>query len=142
MLAAQMVATHSAAMECYRRAMFPEQTFEGRREALNQANKLLRSFTTLVEALDRHRGKGQQVVRVEHVTVNAGGQAVVGIVAPGGGGGGSETGDQAHAPRAITNEPGTPMRSPNTLREPLPIAGSEGKTTLPNARRRDGKRGS
>jgi hypothetical protein len=34
-LAAQMVATHSAAMECYRRAMLPDQTFEGCRENLN-----------------------------------------------------------------------------------------------------------
>ena len=30
LLAAQMVATHSAAMECLRRAMIPEQTFESR----------------------------------------------------------------------------------------------------------------
>jgi len=40
MLAAQMVATHSAAMECYRRAMLDNQTFEGRRESLSQASKL------------------------------------------------------------------------------------------------------
>ena len=32
MLAAQMVATHNAAMECFRRSMIREQTFEGRRE--------------------------------------------------------------------------------------------------------------
>src|SRR3954469_6735164 len=31
MLAAQLVATHNAAMDCYRRAVMPEQTFEGRR---------------------------------------------------------------------------------------------------------------
>jgi hypothetical protein len=34
MLAAQMVATHEAAMECFRRAHLPEQTFEGRQAAL------------------------------------------------------------------------------------------------------------
>jgi hypothetical protein len=34
----------------------------------------------LLEALNRHRGKGQQKVTVEHVHVNAGGQAVVGTV--------------------------------------------------------------
>src|SRR4051794_24431159 len=33
MLAGQLIAAHSAAMECYRRAMLPEQTFEGWREA-------------------------------------------------------------------------------------------------------------
>ena len=32
MMAAQLIAAHSAAMECYRRAMIGEQTFEGRRE--------------------------------------------------------------------------------------------------------------
>jgi hypothetical protein len=31
---------HNAAMECYRRAMIKEQTLEGHREALSQANKL------------------------------------------------------------------------------------------------------
>ena len=34
MLAAQLVACHNASMECYRRAMIGEQTFEGRRETL------------------------------------------------------------------------------------------------------------
>ena len=59
-------------MECYRRAMIAEQTFEGRRENLNQANKLARTYATLIEALNRHGGKGQQKVTVEHVHVHAG----------------------------------------------------------------------
>ena len=63
--------------------MLPEQTFEGRREALNQANKLSRSFATLLETLNRYRGKGQQKVTVEHLHVHSGGQAIVGAVAPG-----------------------------------------------------------
>ena len=67
-------------MECYRRAMLREQTFEGRRENLNQANKLSRTYAALLEALNRHRGKGQQKVTVEHVHVHAGGQAIVGMV--------------------------------------------------------------
>ena len=86
MLAAQLIVSHNAAMECYRRAMISEQTFEGSRENLNQANKLSRTYATLLEALNRHRGKGQQKVTVEHVHVHAGGQAVVGMVeSPGGG---------------------------------------------------------
>ena len=85
MMAAQLVAAHNAAMECYRRAMIGEQTFEGRRENLAQANKLSRTYAALVEALNRHRGKGQQKVTVEHVHVHAGGQAVVGAVAAEGG---------------------------------------------------------
>lgn len=80
MLAAQLVATHQAVMECYRRAHLPEQSFEGRDVALKHAAKLTRSYAALLEALNRHRGKGPPTVRVEHVTVNAGGQAIVGAV--------------------------------------------------------------
>jgi hypothetical protein len=40
--------------------MLAEQTFEARRENLNQANKLSRTYAALTDALDRHRGKGQQ----------------------------------------------------------------------------------
>jgi len=64
MIAAQLLAAHNAAMECHRRAMLGEQTFEGRRENLNQANKLSRTYAALIDALNRHRGKGQQKVTV------------------------------------------------------------------------------
>src|SRR5437016_1013262 len=37
-----------------------------------------------VEALKRYRSRGEQTVRVEHVTVNKGGQAIVGNVTHGG----------------------------------------------------------
>ena len=62
--------------------MIAEQTFEGRKENLSQANKLSRTHVTLLEALNRHRGKGQQKVTVEHVHVHVhdGGQAIVGNV--------------------------------------------------------------
>ena len=36
MMAAQLIAAHNAAMECYRRAMIGERTLEGRRENLAQ----------------------------------------------------------------------------------------------------------
>jgi hypothetical protein len=78
MLAAQLIACHNAAMECYRRAMNSQ--LPARDYHLNQANKLSRTFTTLLEALNRHRGKGQQKVTVEHVHVHQGGQAIVGHV--------------------------------------------------------------
>src|SRR5436190_4953721 len=55
MLAAQLIAAHNAAMECYRRAMLPEQTFEGRQQSLNQGSKLSRTSAALIEALNRHR---------------------------------------------------------------------------------------
>jgi hypothetical protein len=85
MLAAQMVATHEAALECLRRAMLPQQTFQGRDMALKYGIKLLSVYARQVEVLDKHRGKGQQKVTVEHVHVGAGGQAIVGHVETGGG---------------------------------------------------------
>ena len=83
---AQLVSAHVAAMDCYRRAAGGELPLEVWREALNQANRLSRTSAALIEALNRHCGKsGQQTVRVEHVTVNDGGQAIVGAVeGPGG----------------------------------------------------------
>ena len=48
-------------------------TFEGRRGDLGQANKLSRTWATLLEVLHRHRGEGHQKVTAEHVHVHAGG---------------------------------------------------------------------
>lgn len=140
MMAAQLVAAHNAAMECYRRAMIGEQTFEGRRENLTQANKLSRTYAALVEALNRHRGKGQQKVTVEHVHVHAGGQAVVGMVAaPGqpGGGDASTFKEQPHAKQTaaqITNAPEPAMPCPDPQGDALPLA-RDGERALPDARR-------
>src|SRR6202171_2268580 len=128
MLAAQLVACHNASMECYRRAMIGEQTFEGRRENLSQANKLSRTYTTLLEALNRHRGKGQQKVTVEHVHVHEGGQAIVGNVE----GGGMRTKSE-NQPHALGYAPGETLRSENTEREGVPVP-SDGERPLPDAR--------
>jgi hypothetical protein len=43
--------------------MIPEQHAEARRENLAQAGELSRTFAMLLEALNRHRGKGQQAPR-------------------------------------------------------------------------------
>jgi hypothetical protein len=133
MMAAQLIAAHNAAMECYRRAMIGEQTFEGRRENLNQANKLSRTWATLLEALNRHRGKGQQKVTVEHVHVHAGAQAVVGMVGPAGGGDRGISEEQARAKR-IAYAPEPALRSEDTARDAVPVARDE-EWPLPDARR-------
>jgi hypothetical protein len=133
MMAAQLIAAHNAAMECYRRAMIGEQTFEGRRENLAQANKLSRTYATLLEALNRHRGKGQQKVTVEHVHVHAGGQAVVGMVETPGGGDRPKSEDQAHA-KQIAHAPQPAVWSADKEREPVPIA-RDAERPLPDARR-------
>ena len=120
MMAAQLIAAHNAAMECYRRAMIGEQTFEGRRENLAQANKLSRTYAALIEALNRHRGKGQQKMTIEHVTVHAGGQAVVGMV-EGTGGDRNKLENQSHA-KQITHAPGQTLWSENAERQAVPVA--------------------
>jgi hypothetical protein len=132
MIAAQLIACHNASMECYRRAMLPEQTFEGRQENLNQANKLSRTYAALLEALNRHRGKGTQKVTVEHVHVHEGGQAIVGTVE--GPGGGLTSRDKGQ-PHAIAHTPSPTMSSPDTPRDPVPIARDE-ERPLPDARRK------
>jgi hypothetical protein len=83
MLAAQMVAVHVASMQCFSRAMLSDQTFMGRDLNLKHGAKLSRIYAQQVEALDKHRRKGQQTVVVEHVHVNDGGQAIVGSVSNG-----------------------------------------------------------
>ncbi|MCZ4368808.1 hypothetical protein [Sulfitobacter dubius] len=80
MLAAQMVGTHHAALECLRMAAVPGQTFASRDMNLKHAQKLMALYTQQMAALNKHRSKGQQKVTVEHVNVHAGGQAVVGNV--------------------------------------------------------------
>ena len=134
MLISQMIACHAASLECHRRAMLSEQTVEGRQMNLSAASKLSRTYVALLEGLDRHRGKGQQVVRVEHVTVQAGGQAIVGAVTQGGGGH-QESKDRAHAQATLAHAPEPALRSPDPPGQPVPVAGGEGQGTVPDARR-------
>jgi hypothetical protein len=130
MLGAQLIACHNAAMECYRRAMLTEQTFEGRHENLSQANKLSRTYTTLLEALNRHRGKGQQKVTVEHVHVHEGGQAIVGNVETGGG----VTPKPKDQPHALAHAPGQTMPSADQGRDRVHVA-CDAERAVPDARR-------
>lgn len=80
LLSVQMVSVHSLAMEFLAKAAKEDQTDAGVELYVNRANKLLRTFTTQMEALKKHRSTGEQHVTVEHVTVQNGGQAVVGAV--------------------------------------------------------------
>ncbi len=83
MLAVQMIGVHNLAMAFMGNAILPGQTFEGSDANVARATKLLRTFTAQMEALNRHRGGGQQKVTVEHVHVSEGGQAIVGVIGGG-----------------------------------------------------------
>lgn len=81
MLAAQMIACHDAAMNFLCRATAQDQTTDVIDRNVLRATRLMRIFGEQLEAMQRLKGRTrQQRVTVEHVHVNAGGQAVVGAV--------------------------------------------------------------
>ena len=79
LLAAQMAAVHCATMKMARRLAKAENILQ-RDHAELSLNRFARTFTTQMEALKKYRTGGQQTVKVEHVHVNEGGQAVIGNV--------------------------------------------------------------
>ena len=79
-----MAAIHNATIVAVARLTRVE-TIPQQDSAERALNKLARTFASQVEALKRYRSRGDQTVRVEHVTVNEGGQAIVGNVAHRGG---------------------------------------------------------
>jgi hypothetical protein len=86
----QMACTHTAAMSIL--AMFAGGHGYGPDGPLkaSAAARLMRAYATHVETLRRLRNGGSQVVRVEHVHVNEGGQALIGNVRKDGSGKESE----------------------------------------------------
>jgi hypothetical protein len=130
MLAMQMFAAHEAAMEAMERLRQSSS-----REAMESygavATKMMRTYTTQVEALAKLRRGGNQTVRVEHVHVHAGGQAIVGAVThpQQGGGGTQENLGQPHEAdtRAVVFAPGSPMWSGDPERYAMSEGSPEGE---------------
>ena len=129
MLACQMAVTHALAMDFLGRAN-RAQHLEARASDGSLAAKLLRTYTAQVEALAKLQRGGAQTVRVEHVHVHAGGQAVVGNIHAQGGGG-LKAKEQPHA---LAHAPSAAMPSSDTSGEALPVACDE-EWPLPDARR-------
>ena len=132
MLATQMAAVHLATMTLARRLAevggAPDSAAE--RDSLSSAfNKCARTFASQLEALKRYRSGGEQKVTMQHVSVNEGGQAIVGDV--------SQT---ARAPKAAANSPpalGHARRPAMTMigeQQPAPAEARRGK--------KDGRRSS
>ena len=143
MIAAQALAMHHAAMECSRRAMLANQPYECAQGFRKAAANASRTFSELLETLDRKRGKrSRQVVRVERVTVEPGAHAVVGVVQTRGEVDGREKIEgEPHAPPARLAQDAAvgavlpPMRGKNPERVPVPSTGNA-ERPMPNARRR------
>ena len=130
MLAAQMAAVHMQTMTFARR-LTKADTYLESETAEKALNRLSRTFTTQMEALNRYRGKGQQKMTVEHVHVHEGGQAVVGNVQ--GGGGETKTGGQPLA-KQVTHALVTPMPGQDEAGDVMPIPGNA-QRKVPVARR-------
>ena len=135
-----MVVTHALAMSMLGRAKRAELIAQAD-SAGSMAVKLLRTYTTQIETLAKIKRGGEQTVRVEHVHVYPGGQAIVGAVSNRRveGGGDDEKGNQAygtHDPRTLTAASGTALLGPNPVGDFLSETRGERQEALPPARRR------
>ncbi len=123
MLAAQMVAVHSAAMRSLRQLKGSD-TIAQQDSNGNLAVKLLRTYTAQIEALQRYRGKGDQKMTVEHVHVYQGGQAIVGAIHQGDAA--TEKAKDHPQSNAVTYNPGEPLACPNPVRKIVPVVHGQG----------------
>ena len=85
MLVGQMAATH-VAMTTISARLSAASSYAVRESCERSMTRLSRTYLAQMDALKKYRAKAQQLVRVERVTVNEGGQAIVGDVTHAGGG--------------------------------------------------------
>ncbi len=101
MLNSLLVGVHAAALAAMSDATRGADEHHSRARCAGAADRLVSAFVKLAELRERRRGGGTvQRVTVEHVTVAAGGQAVIGAVSGSGGGGGGFTGNRSDQPHA------------------------------------------
>jgi len=80
MLAAQMVSCHIQVMRLLEKVSSKDLTADLTDRYLRLADRLARTYTRQVEVLSSYRRKGSQKMTVEHITINDGGQAIVGNI--------------------------------------------------------------
>lgn len=134
MLAFQMATVHVLSLR-HARSMVTSETIDQLDIQERVVNKLMRTFTTQMEALRKHRNGGNQKVVVEHVHVHSGGQAIVGNVSHGGRGR-NKKGTQSHEQDDFS----IPARAAllghvEADQVPMPGAGGAGEDRLPVSRR-------
>jgi len=79
MLVAQMVSVHVMAMRCAHHLANAEDI--ARHDSAARAlGRLARTFPAQIEALNRHRSRGEPAITVQNVSVGEGGKAIVGNV--------------------------------------------------------------
>lgn len=150
LLATQMAAVHIETMKATRRLANAE-IIPQHDSALMAVNKLARTFAAQVEALKKHRSAGEQTIKVEHVTVNEGGQAIVGVVHPQEGRGDAKIKSQPHEPLGCDAERaalpcdlkanGQALPGPGDARlERVPVSRSTGRRANGTGKRRTAAR--
>ncbi len=139
LLAVQMFAAHDLSMELMRRAKQSE-SLRAVAEYGTLATKLSRTMTSQIEALGKLRRGGEQTVRVEHVHVYEGGQAVVGVVnTQGGPGAHGKRSGQSYGPD-IAVAIGPALLGQDTPGNGMPVAGDARPEAVPHPRRRKSRR--
>lgn len=79
MLVSQMAGIHAHIMRLLVRSN-EGHSLSATQSLLDMANKLMRTFATQVEAFEKFKRGGKQSIKVDHVHVHEGGQAIVGNV--------------------------------------------------------------
>jgi hypothetical protein len=79
MLVAQMVSVHVMAMRCAHHLAIAEDIAQ-HDSAARALGRLARTFPAQIEALNRYRSHGEPAITVQNVSVNDGGNAIVGNV--------------------------------------------------------------
>lgn len=96
LLLTQMAAIHMATMR-FAGNSNRERRVEVKESYQRSLNKLARTYAAQLTTLKQYRSDGKQKIVVKHVTVNEGGQAIVGDVTHGGGAGGASENPEATA---------------------------------------------
>jgi hypothetical protein len=80
MLAAQMVSCHTQVMRLLEKVATKDLAADLTVRYLRLADRLARTYARQMEVLSSYRRKGSQKMTVEHITINDGGQAIVGNI--------------------------------------------------------------
>ena len=139
LLAVQMVAAHLGAMRSL--------SLSGQARQLVQfqvhgelANKFMRTYASHLETLSKLRRGGEQNMKVEHVYVYQGGQAVVGDINVSRGEDAREIDRQPHAPGSAAFASSSEVRSEGAIGRSVPGASDKRKAKVPHARRQVARR--
>ena len=77
-MAVQLITLHHMTQTFANRMNNDNNTYAQNDTIVNRTTKLVRASTALMETLIKSRNQGKQVIQVQHVTVNEGGQAMLG----------------------------------------------------------------